>query len=246
MFAIGDIHGNILALDDLLAKIKPELSPEDVLVFLGDYIDRGPNARECIARIVELKATAPFSVVPLLGNHEDWMLKSYRDHRAHSWIMGMESFETIASYSRSAAEILEREIERFGVRFILERPALPYEVFFNSVPASHMEFFLSLKPYYQANGVLCVHGGVESNVKNIDALPVDTFIWGTDDFPDGYSGVNRVVYGHHRNAVLDSAGWPHPNIKPNGTYGIDTSAEGILTAIRFPDFAVFQSGRFPI
>src|SRR5262249_17254500 len=159
LFAIGDIHGNIRALDDLLNKIKPELSAGDVLVFLGDYIDRGPNTRECIARIIELQETSSFSVVTLLGNHEDWMLKSYRDNRWHSWIIGMESFETIASYSWNAAEVLQREIERYGVRFILEKPPLSYEVFFDSVPPSHMTFFLNLKPYYRANGVLCVHGG---------------------------------------------------------------------------------------
>jgi serine/threonine protein phosphatase 1 len=244
LFAIGDIHGNIRALDDLLTKIRPELSAGDVLVFLGDYIDRGPNARECVARIIELQETSAFSVVTLLGNHEDWMLKSYRDHRSHSWIMGMESFETIASYSRNAAEVLQREIERYGVRFILENPTLSYEVFFDSVPSSHMTFFLNLKPYYRANGVLCVHGGVDSSAGDIHAQPVDTLIWGTDDFPEAYSGGDRVVYGHHRNAILDSAGWPHPNIKPNGTYGIDTSAQGVLTAIRFPDVAVFQSEQF--
>ena len=45
LIAVGDIHGNIRALDDLLNTISTELSPEDTLVFLGDYIDRGPNVR---------------------------------------------------------------------------------------------------------------------------------------------------------------------------------------------------------
>ncbi|MBV8631526.1 MAG: metallophosphoesterase, partial [Silvibacterium sp.] len=40
--AIGDIHGHLAALEDLLAKVMPTLSPSDVLVFLGDYIDKGP------------------------------------------------------------------------------------------------------------------------------------------------------------------------------------------------------------
>jgi hypothetical protein len=159
--------------------------------------------------------------------------------------MGMESFETIASYSRNAAEILRLEIERHGVRFLLEKTPLPYEVFFDSVPPPHMRFFENLKPYYRANGVLFVHGGVDSSIE-IESQPVDSFIWGAGDFPDGYSGADRVVYGHHRNALVDSTGWPHPNIKPNGTYGIDTSAQGVLTALRFPDGAVFQSKRFVI
>src|SRR5689334_3767030 len=102
LYAVGDIHGNVRALDDLLGKILPLLSARDTLVFLGDYIDRGPNVRECIDRIIDLKKTAKFSVVTLLGNHEAWMLRSYRDHTAHSWILSMDAFSTIGSYSVQA------------------------------------------------------------------------------------------------------------------------------------------------
>ena len=45
-YAIGDIHGNLAALDDLLSRVVPELQPADTLVFLGDYIDRGPDSRD--------------------------------------------------------------------------------------------------------------------------------------------------------------------------------------------------------
>ena len=55
LFAIGDIHGNVRALNDLLEKILPQMSSDDTLVFLGDYIDRGPNVRDCIDRIIDLK-----------------------------------------------------------------------------------------------------------------------------------------------------------------------------------------------
>src|SRR5262245_65248174 len=112
LIAIGDIHGNIRALDDLLDKVVPELESTDTLVFLGDYIDRGPNVRECVDRIVQLKHTAPFSVVTLKGNHEDWMLRSYHDHTAHSWLYGMEAFDTIGSYSPDAVETFRRESKR--------------------------------------------------------------------------------------------------------------------------------------
>jgi len=61
-YAIGDIHGNLRPLDDLLGQLVPELKPEDTLVFLGDYIDRGPDSRGCVERIVRLKAEADFTV----------------------------------------------------------------------------------------------------------------------------------------------------------------------------------------
>ena len=96
LIVIGDIHGNLPALDDLLSKIE-SASPEEV-VFLGDYIDRGPDSRACVQRILDFRDQAEFPVTCLMGNHEDWMLRSYHDLTKHSWLVGMEA-ETIASYS---------------------------------------------------------------------------------------------------------------------------------------------------
>ena len=118
LFAIGDIHGNVRALNDLLEKILPQMSSDDTLVFLGDYIDRGPNVRDCIDRIIDLKKRSPFSVVTLRGNHEDWMMESYRDPTRHFWFLGMEALDTIASYSEQAAEVLTREAERSGTNLV--------------------------------------------------------------------------------------------------------------------------------
>lgn len=244
LIAVGDIHGNIRALDDLLNTISTELSPEDTLVFLGDYIDRGPNVRECVDRIIDLKATARFSVVTLLGNHEDWMLKTYNDHSADAWIRYMEAFDTIASYSEKAAHALSKEVRRTGVRAILRKPKLSYDLFFSALPAKHVQFFGNLQRYHRADGVLCVHGGIDTRVQQLESQNPEVFLWGCNDFPDSYRGEDSIVYGHHRNAVLDAAGWPHPNIKDNRTYGIDTISHGVLTAIRFPGGHVFQSRRF--
>jgi serine/threonine protein phosphatase 1 len=244
LIAVGDIHGNFRALDDLLHKIIPELSAGDSLVFLGDYIDRGPHVRECVDAIIELKTISEFSVVTLLGNHEDWMLRSYRDHTAHSWVFGMESFDTIASYSTEALRTLKLEIERGGMKLILEKSALPYEVFFDSLPPTHLEFFNNLRRYYREDGIVCSHGGLDTKVDVVEQQHPDAFLWGSKAFPDGYCGTPHIVYGHHGNALLDKTGWPQPNIKPNRTYGIDTIAHGVLTAIRFPGADIFQSDRF--
>ena len=64
-----------------------------------------------------------------------------------------------------------------------------------------------------------------------------------EGFPDSYRGSEPVVYGHWGNAVLNRDGWPSPNVMGNRTYGIDTIAHGVLTAMRFPDGKVLQSGR---
>ena len=71
-FVIEDIHGNLSSLNNLLSKVLTELGSEDTLVFLGDYIDRGPDSRRCVDRVIEVQNESPFPVVALCGNHEDW------------------------------------------------------------------------------------------------------------------------------------------------------------------------------
>ena len=58
-WAIGDVHGNLPALDDLLQQVEREAGSEDTVIFLGDYIDRGPDSRRCIDRILELRGNSP-------------------------------------------------------------------------------------------------------------------------------------------------------------------------------------------
>ena len=84
--AIGDVHGNLAALDDLLNRITMEISADDTVVFLGDYIDRGPDASGCIQRIIDFRRAGKGRVVTLLGNHEEWLLRTHEDYTRHSWL----------------------------------------------------------------------------------------------------------------------------------------------------------------
>ena len=63
------------------------------------------------------------------------------------------------------------------------------------------------------------------------------------DFLDSYDGKDTIVYGHWRNCVIGEDGLPRPRIGDGKTYGIDTIADGVLTAIRFPGERIFQSSR---
>ncbi len=244
--AVGDIHGNLLALDDLLSKLTSELGPADEVVFLGDYIDRGPDSRGCIDRIIKLRREAPFSVVTLMGNHEEWMLRTYRNPTSHSWILGMEALDTISSYSPGAALSLRHEIEQAGIRLITERVPLPYELFYALLPESHLEFFKTLRQFHRSPSVICVHGGLDPAGGPVETQDADSLIWGTHGFPDAYLGQDPIVYGHRNNAILDDTGWPWPCVGKNKTFGIDTISQGVLTAMSFPDGKVFQSQRYSI
>jgi serine/threonine protein phosphatase 1 len=240
--AIGDVHGNAAALDDLLQRVLPELTASDTLVFLGDYIDRGPDTRLVLDRLVALRADPPCPTAMLLGNHEEWLLKTFDDFTSHSWLLGMEGLATIASYSPAAALAIRAAVAAAGRRLVLERGRLPYERFFDAVPSAHVDLLRSLRLFYRSPDVVCVHGGVPLDGTLVEEAPSSILIWGTSDFPAMYQGSDLVVYGHWNDCVVGADGWPAIRAGAR-TFGIDTIACGVLTALRFPDLRTFQSGR---
>lgn len=133
--AIGDIHGNRPALDDLLDQIRGDVAEGDTIVFLGDYIDRGPESKGCVDTILRFQRDVGAEVVCLLGNHEDWLLQTQRDHTRHLWLLlGTETFDTIRSYSVDAARILGDVVSNAGAELIRGRCEVPDDVFFDMGP----------------------------------------------------------------------------------------------------------------
>jgi serine/threonine protein phosphatase 1 len=242
---VGDVHGNSAALCDLLDRLIPELTRDDVTVFLGDYIDRGPDTKACIDQILQFRNSAPGPVIALMGNHEDWLLRTYRDFTRHSWVLGMEAFETIRSYSQEAERLLRVELERAGLSLVTDRVRIPYEIFFNKMPDRHLDFLRNLKTCWRTPDAFCSHGGVDPCKASPETQDTEDLLWGTDAFPVRYQGKDLIVYGHWGNAILDQSGWPAPNVSGR-TIGIDTISHGVLTAIRLPDERIFQSRRYSI
>lgn len=242
-FAIGDIHGNREALDDLLDQLRPALSASDTVVFLGDYIDRGPDTKGCIDSILRLRSASSARVVTLIGNHEDWMLRSFEDPSRHSWLIGMAGLTTVLSYSIEAAGIISCAAEELGPRLVLDRVALPYDAFVDALPPDHLAFFRELTLVHQSDGAVFSHGGLDPAAGGIAAQTPDALIWGSTTWPAGCLGPDCHVYGHHDDADVDESGWPQPARGPF-SLGIDTISHGVLSAVRMPDRTVFQSKRF--
>ena len=242
--AIGDIHGNLAALADLLGKIRGEVAKGDHVVFLGDYIDRGPDSKGCVDAILDFRASTPATVVCLMGNHEDWFLETRDNHQEHSWLLGMEGWPTVRSYSEEAADRLAEAVRAAGSWLYLRRVSLPYDAFFEAMPDDHLAFFDELALYHVTDDCISVHAGVDTRGTGVERQSRQALIWGWDDggFPGNYAGKTAVVYGHRNNAVLDEQGWPQPNVIGR-TVGIDSSRERVLTAYRLPDGHVFQSAR---
>jgi hypothetical protein len=136
-----------------------------------------------------------------------------------------------------------REAASRAGRQLYERSlALPYDVFFEQVPAQHLRFFEGLREPHVTADCVCAHAGVDPQIARFEDQPRRALVWGTSGFPARYAGAELVVYGHWSDAVVNDHGWPAPRIGER-TIGLDTIEHGLLTAIRLPDHPVFQSAR---
>jgi serine/threonine protein phosphatase 1 len=131
VYAVGDVHGYASALRRLLDGIardaeasRPDERP--LLVFVGDYVDRGPDSRGVIDLILGAQASATFEVAALKGNHEDALIRFLDDPAyAASWI-GAWGRETLVSYgvdppSISDAAACEQARARFSAALLREQ-----------------------------------------------------------------------------------------------------------------------------
>ncbi len=144
--AIGDIHGCLAALETLLAAIRPR--SDDTLVLLGDYVDRGPQSRGVIERLLDLERQC--RLVPLLGNHDEMMLKVYdgqTDLYVDWQLFGGSA--TLKSYDTLRPE---------------------------DVPAAHIEFLRSCRLFYESDRHFYVHGSYRAELP-LDAQPRETLLW---------------------------------------------------------------------
>ena len=236
---IGDIHGNVGALTSLLARLRSEASKDDTFVFLGDYIDRGPDSRGCVEAILRFRDDIP-KVTCLQGNHEEWLLKTRADYSRHSWLLGMEALETVQSYSPEAATALRHAMSEARLRLYTDRYELPYQLFFDAMPPSHRAFFSELELWSESADCLCSHAGLDPSVHGLAAQTARALVWGHASFPAGYADDAPIVYGHFNYVEHVAGGWPRPKAVGN-TICVNTISHGVLSAIRMPDRQVFQS-----
>jgi serine/threonine protein phosphatase 1 len=236
--AVGDIHGRADLLKPLLATLRHELKADDVLVFLGDYVDRGPDVRGCLELLSAWRREPLCRTHFLMGNHEEWLLRTRSDPTKHSWVVGMNGLTTVASYAPVLADHLRAELRRLGPQLLLEPTPLPYERFFSQVPESHLELLDALELACETPDAVLAHAGYDASLP-ASRQEASVTLWGAG-FPEGYAGEKPLVYGHHANALQRADGLVEPLVVGN-THGIDSVALGALMALRLPDGAVFRA-----
>ncbi len=167
--AIGDIHGCLRAFDTLLEMVSPTL--DDTLVTLGDYVDRGPDSRGVIERLLSLEKFTQF--VPLRGNHEEMMCAA-RDGRAdlHFW-MRVGGDETVASYG---VPIDPFDLEQDGEGL---RNGVPQALDAHARRELLWPKFQDRGPHQSGKRVICghtpQHNGIPLNVGH--TVVVDTWVY---------------------------------------------------------------------
>ncbi|MEZ5330067.1 MAG: metallophosphoesterase family protein [Verrucomicrobiales bacterium] len=145
VLAIGDVHGCCTALQTLTSAI--ELTSDDTLIMLGDYVDRGPDSKGVIDHLLELRATV--RLVTLRGNHEIMMLETRRARENGLFWLRFGGDTTLDSYS---AETID------------------------DIPQSHWDFLDATVPYFETDTHFFVHANAVPDVP-LDQQTEQSLYW---------------------------------------------------------------------
>jgi serine/threonine protein phosphatase 1 len=218
VYAIGDIHGRADLLALLLGRIAADAEAsggtERTLVFLGDYVDRGPDSWQVVETLIS-GLPRGFRAKFLCGNHEALLLAFLQDA---SWLdvwLANGAEATFVSYGVDVEALKRTRTAPEGWR----------GAFAAALPDAHRRFFETLKLSAGIGDYFFVHAGVRPGVA-LEAQNPDDLVWIRGEFLDSEAPFGKmVVHGHTPS--------PEPALRQN-RIGIDTGAcfTGRLTALR--------------
>jgi serine/threonine protein phosphatase 1 len=209
ILAIGDVHGCNRQLKQLLDRI--EIDPlADTLIFLGDYLDRGPDVKGTIDTLCDLKESCP-KVICLCGNHESMFLDFYREGHDEELFLYNSGRSTLDAYGLTLADA------RAGTGF----------------PESHLQFLASLPVYHEAEDYVFVHAGLRPGIPLAEQSPED-LLWIRYEFIESDFDFGRtIVFGHTPlpEPLIEKG---KIGIDTGAVYG------GALTCIELPSRKIYQ------
>lgn len=212
IYAIGDVHGRLDLLDELLGKVDADLAGHPVaraiFVFLGDYIDRGNHSRETIDRLIERHEASEH--VFLKGNHEQIALKCLSDPGLFDRWLRLGGTETLASYGiEVGSKIKTAELQA---------------AFHRALPQAHIKFFRALQPSFACGDFFFAHAGVKPRVALARQAEKD-LLWIREEFLISNQDFGKtIIHGHTPGYEIE--------VRPN-RINIDTGAyaTGRLTCL---------------
>jgi serine/threonine protein phosphatase 1 len=221
IYAVGDIHGRSDLLDRLHEMIVADRAKagavRPVLVYLGDYVDRGPDSAGVIDRVLG-PPPGDFDVVCLIGNHEQMMLDFLAGAGAGlGWLMNGGD-ATLASYGVPVAGEVYRREELVPLQ----------QALIQRLPAAHRRFLNGLSHTHREGDYLFVHAGIRPGVP-LDQQDAEDLIWIREEFLDSTTDHGAVVV--HGHSIR-----PKVEMRKN-RIGLDTGAfaSGTLTCLVLQD-----------
>ena len=221
VYAVGDIHGQTDLLKALhrgiLADAEDSSATRFVVVYLGDYVDRGTDSRGTLELLIE-RPLPGFEAVHLTGNHEDFLVQFLEDDAViMPWLMN-GGRETCLSYGVDPTEPGNGADWTRQVQEALRA----------AIPASHLAFLRRLKKSHVEGDYFFVHAGVRPDLP-LESQCLSDLLWIREPFLSSDQDFGKIVV-HGHTPTTD------PEIRPN-RIGLDTGAcyGGALTAAVFQD-----------
>lgn len=216
IYAIGDIHGRADLLEKMLRMIDADhlgYRGDSMVIFLGDYLDRGPNSREVID-ILSRGSYGRLRFHCLRGNHEDIILRLFKDHSLASGWFHYGGLQTLRSYGIAVAHATQDFDELFHLR----------KQFEEAMPDAHKTFLASLPYTARFGDYFFVHAGIHPD-RSMEEQDPHHFMWMREPFLSSSKLFGfTVIHGHSIRLK--------PEIRIN-RIGIDTGAyaTGHLTCL---------------
>ena len=204
VLAIGDIHGMYEKLIKLMDKIH-FISDEDLLIFLGDYIDRGPDSTQCLQYVYDLQHAYPDAVICLMGNHEV-MMSSYLMQKR-------------VNYNTVIADYADSWLENGGFEALKQLDELE-----NDTKNELLRWVENLPVKYQYQEFFFCHAGVDPELPLTVQNEFD-MLWRRQQWWEYYKGVETIVVGHTPvQKVKKQARYAKPLFLQNNIIMCDTGA----------------------
>lgn len=241
---IGDIHGDAEALFRLVATF-PELEATDTIVFVGDYLDRGPRSKEVVDFVRELPSQVKARVVALRGNHEDaWLRVIDKGWPEFVFPPGNGCLATMRSFKGEPPRSDDDRITNAELQELLKGSFFPDDV---------VAWMRALPHYYEDERAIYVHAGLPRLGNEFphprDAKNPTALLWCREEsFFRLYRG-KLVVFGHTSTELLPPELSSYTPEDPTDiwagpcTIGLDTGAGkgGWLTGLELPSLRVYES-----
>ena len=193
IFAIGDIHGcfkQLISLQNRIFKDENFNKEKDILLYLGDYIDRGLQSKDVIDHLIKLKKDGIKSIF-LMGNHEqvmsDFLFNKINNLR---YWLNLGADKTLKSYDIEVAEFIKEGFEEENIEKVRD-------IFLKKLNQDHIIFFKNLKLNYTLGNYFFVHAGINPK-KKMEEQTKEDFLWSrSKEFYDKNFQYNKIiVHGH--------------------------------------------------